>query len=76
MAGVDDRSAIMDTKPPHLDKKAVLQQRSTKIDRQVVAAHERLEEKLLKLGVEIKPRYSLGNPLGGGLGRVRNNQKR
>ena len=75
MAGVDDRSAIMDTKPPHLDKKAVLE-RSTKIDRQVVAAHERLEAKLLKLGVGIKPRYSLGHPLGSGPGRVRNNQKR
>lgn len=50
-------------KTPHLDKKAVLRQ-STKIDRRVVEAHDRLEEKLLKLGVEIKPRYSLEPPLG------------
>ena len=48
-------------KPPRLNKEASL--RNTKVDKQVVAAHERLEEKLLKLGVEIKPSYSLEHPL-------------
>ena len=58
-------------KAPHLDKEALLRQ-GTKIDRQVVAAHERLERKLLKLGVEIKPRYSLEPPLGTNRARARN----
>lgn len=52
-----------ETKSPHFDKEAVLRH-NAKIDRRVVAAHERLEKKLLKLGVEIKPRYSLEPPLG------------
>lgn len=60
-----------ETKSPHLDKEAVLRQ-NKKIDRRVVAAHERLEEKLLKLGVEIKPRYSLEPPLGNGRPRAHN----
>ena len=57
--------------PPHLDKEALLRQ-STKIDRRVVAAHERLEQKLLKLGVEIKPRYGLEPPLGTNRTRAHN----
>ena len=57
--------------PPFLDKEALLR-RSTKINWRVVAAHERLEQKLLKLGVEIKPRYSLEPPLGTNRTRVRN----
>ena len=48
-------------KPPRLNKEALL--RNTKVDQQVVVAHERLEKKLLKLGVEIKPSYSLEHPL-------------
>lgn len=60
-----------ETKSLHLDKEAVLRQ-NKKIDRRVVAAHERLEEKLLKLGVEIKPRYSLEPPLGNGRPRAYN----
>ena len=34
------------------------------VDRRVVDAYERLEQKLLKLGVVVKPRYSLEPPLG------------
>lgn len=56
---------------PHLDHEAVLRQ-NTKIDRRVVEAHERLEKKLKKLGVEIKPRYSLEPPLGTNRTRARN----
>lgn len=56
---------------PHLDHDALLR-RNTKIDRRVVAAHERLEKKLLKLGVEIKPRYSLEPPLGTNRTRAHN----
>lgn len=59
------------SKPLHLDKEAV-QQQNTKIDRRVVSAHECLERELLKLGVEIKPRYSLEPPLGTRRLRARN----
>lgn len=38
--------------------------RNPKIDAAVVAAHERLERELKKLGVEIKPRYSIEPPFG------------
>ncbi len=63
----------MSTKPepPRLDKEAVLRQ-NTKIDRRVVAAHERLEQKLLKLGVEIKPSFGLEPPLGRNRTRAHN----
>ncbi len=47
--------------PPNL--KDVLE-RNTRINLTTVAAHERLEEKLKKLGVEIKPSYNLEPPLG------------
>ena len=47
--------------PPNL--KDVLK-RNKKINFATVAAHERLEEKLKKLGVEIKPSYNLEPPLG------------
>ena len=60
------------TKAPHLDKEALLRQ-STRIDRRIVEAHEQLEKKLLKLGVEIKPsRYSLEHPLGTHKARAHN----
>lgn len=36
--------------------------RNTKIDANVVAAHERLEKDLKRLGVEIKPSYKLDSP--------------
>lgn len=58
-------------KPPHLDKEDVLK-RNTKIDRRVVADHERLEHELLKLGVEIKPSYNLEPPLGRNRARPHN----
>ena len=38
--------------------------RNPKIDAAVVAAHERLERELKKLGVEIKPRYGIEPPFG------------
>ena len=57
--------------PPRLDKEALLRQ-NTKIDRRVVTAHERLEQKLLKLGVEIKPSYGLEPPLGRSRTRTHN----
>ena len=36
--------------------------RNAKIDTGIVAAHERLEKELNRLGIEIKPRYNLGSP--------------
>lgn len=47
--------------PPNLKD---VPERNTRIDFAIVAAHERLEEKLKKLGVEIKPSYNLEPPLG------------
>ena len=38
--------------------------RNPRINRGTVAAHEELERKLKKLGVEIKPSYNLEHPLG------------
>jgi len=40
-----------------------------KVNMSVVAAHERLERELQKLGVEIKPSYNIEPALGGILGR-------
>ena len=39
-------------------------ERNPGINRGTVAAHEELERKLKKLGVEIKPSYNLEPPLG------------
>ena len=39
-------------------------ERNTRINVNTVAAHEKLEENLKKLGVEIKPSYNLEPPLG------------
>ena len=47
--------------PPNLED---VLKRNTRINFATVAAHERLEEKLKKLGVEIKPSYNLEPPLG------------
>ena len=38
--------------------------RNKRINAETVAAHEKLERELQKLGVEIKPRFSLEPPLG------------
>lgn len=53
----------------HTDKKSKLDEkellrRSPNINKKTVAAHERLEQQLLKLGGEIKSSYSLDPPLG------------
>ena len=53
------------------DREAVLRQ-NPKIDVAVVAAHERLERDLKKLGVEIKPSYDLEPPLGWRPTRIHN----
>ena len=62
----------MSIKPsvPKLDKDAM--KRSPMVDRRVVDAYERLERKLLKLGVVVKPSYSLEPPLGTNETRARN----
>ena len=41
-----------------------LLKRNKKVNMKTVAAHEKLEKELQKLGVEIRPRYSLEPPLG------------
>ena len=46
--------------------------RNTRINIGAVAAHEELERKLKKLGVEIKPSYNLEPPLGRNPTRFRN----
>ena len=38
--------------------------RNTKINARIVTAHEKLERKLGKLGVEIKPSFNIEPPLG------------
>lgn len=48
---------------PLLDKKTILNQNSN-IDAEIVSAHENLERKLRKLGVEIKPTFNIEPPLG------------
>ena len=56
------------------DREAVLRQ-NPKIDVAVVAAHERLERDLKKLGVEIKPSYDLEPPLGWRPTRIHNHSR-
>ena len=46
-----------------LDRKKVLQQ-NRNVNSDTVAAHERLEQELKKIGVEIKPRFNVEPPLG------------
>ena len=46
-----------------LDKQTILNQNSN-IDAEIVSAHENLERKLRKLGVEIKPTFNIEPPLG------------
>ena len=46
--------------------------RNTRINIGTVTAHEELERKLKKLGVEIKPSYNLEPPLGRNPTRFRN----
>ena len=55
---------------PALDKDVL--KRQPMVDRRVVDAYEELERKLLKLGVVVKPSYSLGLPLGTNAERARN----
>lgn len=54
-----------------LDKKTILNQNSN-IDAEIVSAHENLERKLRKLGVEIKPTFNIEPPSG----RVRTSRAR
>ncbi len=56
---------------PSHDRQDVLD-RNTGIDRAVVADYKRLERELKRLGVEVRPRYGLEPPLGGGRPRDRN----
>ena len=46
--------------------------RNPRVNRGTVAAHEKLERELKKLGVEIKPSYNLEPPLGRNPTRFRN----
>ena len=46
--------------------------RQPMVDRRVVDAYEQLERELLKLGVVVKPSYSLEPPLGTNETRARN----
>lgn len=48
---------------PALFSEEVLK-RNKKVNLKTVAAHQKLEKELLKLGVEIKPSYNLEPPLG------------
>ena len=49
--------------------------RNTRINFGIVTAHEELERKLKKLGVEIKPSYNLEPPLGRNPARFRNRNR-
>ena len=49
--------------------------RNPKIDVALVAAHERLEQQLRRLGVEIKPAYNIDPPLGQRPIRIHNHSR-
>lgn len=49
--------------------------RNPKIDTAVVAAHERLERELKRLGVEIKPSYGIEPPFGQRPTRIHNHSR-
>ncbi len=48
--------------PESLSEEAL--KRNKKVNMKTVAAHQKLEKELQKLGVEIRPSYSLEPPLG------------
>ena len=48
-----------------LDKRDVLEG-NAQVDRTVVASYKRLERDLRRLGIEVRPRYTLEPPLGSG----------
>ena len=56
------------------DREEVLR-RNPKIDVSIVAAHERLEHELKKLGVEIKPSYNIEPPFGRRPTRIHNHSR-
>lgn len=68
----------MNTKVPH-DKtefvKGILRSNPA-VSREVVAQSERLEEELRKLGVDLRPRYSLSPPLGDGVRQIHNRTRK
>lgn len=55
----------MSTKPTTFESyQHEVLKRNNRINAETVAAHEKLERELQKLGVEIKPRFKLEPPLG------------
>jgi hypothetical protein len=55
---------LNDTARWHSHARGIVLRHNPKIDASVVAAHERLERDLKKLGVEIQPRYNIEPPFG------------
>ncbi len=55
---------MSDTKRISKREQATILRQNKKINKSTVAAHERLEVELKKLGIEIKPRFNLDPPLG------------
>jgi hypothetical protein len=49
---------------------------SPHVSRAVIEQHQRLEERLVKLGVDVRPRYSLSPPLGGAVLSIYSGQRR
>jgi N-dimethylarginine dimethylaminohydrolase len=49
-----------------------LLRRNRKVSETVVAQHTQLEERLRKLGVEVRPEYGLSPPLGGPIRQLSN----
>ena len=47
-----------------LSEKEEVLDRNEMINRETIVAHQKLEKKLKKLGVEIKPRFNVEPPLG------------
>ena len=56
------------------DRKEVLRH-NPKIDVGIVTAHERLEEQLKKIGVEIRPSYNIEPPFGRRPTRLHNHSR-
>ena len=51
------------TQPMHLRD---IMEKNSRVDKNLVRQYEKLAEELQRLGVEIKPKFGLSHPLGGG----------
>ena len=58
-----------------IDPQEAVLRRNPRIDAALVAAHERLEQQLRRLGVDTEPHYNIDQPLGRHPNRIHNHSR-